>query len=225
MATAFSMENSDIFSRVLSAARWGTFQRMGAAMAHDVCPATLYARNMAVCAELLSYLHICEVATRNAVADALCLRYGPRWPWHAALLRSFPEARGAACAHSELQLLGRRHRSADQLVPHLRFAFWQQMFTRRFDDSLWHPCLTRVFPNIGTGEIPGLRARLHTDLEHVRTLRNRIAHHEPVLERDLHRDLAAIERIIQARCPSTLCWLQCKYPVDTLLGTSRALRR
>lgn len=72
------MENSDVFSRVLSAARWGTFQRMGAAMAHDVGAATLYARNMAVCAELLSYLHICEVATRNAVADALCLRYGPR---------------------------------------------------------------------------------------------------------------------------------------------------
>ncbi|WP_157825193.1 MULTISPECIES: hypothetical protein [unclassified Stenotrophomonas] len=37
------MENSDVFSRVLSAARWGTFQRMGAAMAHDVGAATLYA--------------------------------------------------------------------------------------------------------------------------------------------------------------------------------------
>lgn len=49
---------------------------------------------------------------------------------------------------------------------------------------------------------------MHADIGRIRQLRNRIAHHEPLLERDIGTDLAAIGRLIHARCPHTLTWLQ-----------------
>jgi len=62
-----------------------------------------------------------------------------------------------------------------------------------------------------------LRAQLHSHLEHVRQLRNRIAHHEPVFARDLALDLATIGRIVQMRCPHIERWMTRHESVTSLL--------
>lgn len=41
----------------------------------------------------------------------------------------------------------------------------------------------------------------------VRKLRNRIAHHEPILNRNLEDDFATIKRIIAYRCQHSLEWM------------------
>ncbi|HAJ6026767.1 TPA: hypothetical protein HMV45_25905 [Escherichia coli] len=41
----------------------------------------------------------------------------------------------------------------------------------------------------------------------VRKLRNRIAHHEPILNRNLEDDFATIKRIITYRCQHSLEWM------------------
>lgn len=43
--------------------------------------------------------------------------------------------------------------------------------------------------------------------ELVRGLRNRIAHHEPVFQRNLDADYARIERLVGWRCPRTKTWM------------------
>ncbi|MBJ4058755.1 hypothetical protein JGD43_25930, partial [Salmonella enterica subsp. enterica serovar Goldcoast] len=52
-----------------------------------------------------------------------------------------------------------------------------------------------------------LRQNLYNDLETVRKLRNRIAHHEPILNRNLEDDFATIKRIIAYRCQHSLEWM------------------
>ncbi|EHV82593.1 hypothetical protein SEEN0449_00916 [Salmonella enterica subsp. enterica serovar Newport str. DC_10-449] len=41
----------------------------------------------------------------------------------------------------------------------------------------------------------------------MRKLRNRIAHHEPILNRNLEDDFATIKRIIAYRCQHSLEWM------------------
>ncbi|MEL5920771.1 hypothetical protein AAGG60_22180, partial [Stenotrophomonas maltophilia] len=53
-----------------------------------------------------------------------------------------------------------------------------------------------------------------------RHLRNRTAHPEPILERALGADLAAIGRLIHARCPHTRGWLQRRVRATTVLAAS-----
>jgi hypothetical protein len=53
--------------------------------------------------------------------------------------------------------------------------------------------------------VPGGEALLLTSP--VRKLRNRIAHHEPILNRNLEDDFATIKRIIAYRCQHSLEWM------------------
>mgnify|MGYP000235145701 CR=1 FL=1 len=52
------------------------------------------------------------------------------------------------------------------------------------------------------------RTRLQADLEHIRRLRNRVAHHEPVFYRDLIGDYERMEEVVRWRCPHTAGWLR-----------------
>lgn len=67
--------------------------------------------------------------------------------------------------------------------------------------------------------MPGhlLRARMHADLEQIRQLRNRIAHHEPIFARDLAVDLLTIGRVVQMRCTDVERWMTRNESISALL--------
>jgi len=98
--------------------------------------------------------------------------------------------------------------------------FWQQLFTCRFDSTLWIPALGAVLRHAPSAHPSVIRKAFHADIGRIRHLRNRIAHHEPILERDIGADLAAIGRLIHARCPHTLGWLQRHERATTVLAAS-----
>lgn len=86
--------------------------------------------------------------------------------------------------------------------------FWQSMFTRRHDVRLWKPYLRGVLPGLdATKPIADLRKEIYDDLEHVRLLRNRIAHHEPIFTRNLPDDLQRIYRLIGLRSQEATAWV------------------
>jgi len=79
----------------LSYARFATYE--AAAASAGLSPedaVTLYAWNARVSGALLTPLHICEVAVRNAVSDALTAVYGAHWPWDKNFENSLPAAKG-----------------------------------------------------------------------------------------------------------------------------------
>jgi hypothetical protein len=181
--------------------------------------ASLYVWNMQMCGALLSPLHVCEIVIRNAVAAALAHAYGPRWPWHPALLQRMP-ADGALSALQDIHRQADRRMDTQEIIASLRFAFWQQLFTRRFEGAIWTRGLKIALPNAPQNALSVVRTNIHADIGRIRLLRNRIAHHEPILERDIGADLAAIGRLIHARRPHTLGWLQRHERATTVLAAS-----
>ena len=135
--------------------------------------------------------------------------YGANWPWSPGFERSLPvPVRGAYNPRSDLDFHRRRQPTTGKIIPELKFVFWQKMFTSRYDARLWNPHLMRVLPNLDrTKTVSQLRADIYDDLEHVRTLRNRIAHHEPVFKRNLSGDLDKVTNLIRFRCNTTANWM------------------
>jgi hypothetical protein len=193
----------------LSAARMATYEA-AASVTEDDDPAALalYAWNAQVSAALLAPLHICEVVVRNAVSDALETVYGPRWPWSPGFEQSLTAPNIGYSPRKDLQNVRRRQASTGKVIPELKFVFWQKMFTSRHDRRVWNTHLMRVLPNLDRATPVGqLRQDIYNNLEEIRKLRNRIAHHEPIFRRSLPDDLQSIVDLIELRCKVTAAWM------------------
>lgn len=192
--------------------------------ANDPSAIALYAWNAAVSSALLAPLHICEVVVRNSVSEAIERLYGPRWPWSAGFARSLstPAQPWLYDPRKDLTNTARRFASTGKVIPELKFVFWQQMFDSRHEARIWNRHLLSIFPNVdATKSITLLRQDLHDDLEQVRILRNRIAHHEPIFARNLHDDFQTIVRLVRSRCEITASWLLSNQMASKVMISSR----
>jgi hypothetical protein len=108
------------------------------------------------------------------------------------------------------ELLSARHKkpTTGKVIAELKFVFWEKMLTTRFDERIWNAHLFSVLPNLNPGwDIPTARNKIYDDLAHLRVLRNRIAHHEPIFNRTLTVDFQKIKEIITFRCHQTAGWM------------------
>ena len=168
----------------------------------------LYAWNAQVSAALLAPLHVCEVVVRNAVSDALTHVYGAQWPWSATFEQSLPSPPNGFNPRVELARARNHQPSTGKVIAELKFVFWSKMFTGRFDARVWNNHLRIVFPNMDASKsVQDLRRLIFKDLEQLRELRNRIAHHEPIFKRKLGVDFTKIQELIAFRCPTTAAWM------------------
>lgn len=164
----------------------------------------LYGWNARVSAALMVPAHLAEVATRNAVDEVLTCVYGPSWPWDPTFEGSLPPPQPHSYSPRK-DLVSTRARlvSTGQVVADLNFIFWERMFTKRHDGRLWSPHIAKLFPAAPQIAPAMLRNRVRNDLETIRRLRNRVAHHEPILTRNLTADLRTIFDLIEMRSPET----------------------
>lgn len=204
----------------LSAARMGTFEA-AAGVQSDDDPAALwlYAWNAEVSGAFLAPLHVCEVVIRNAVSDALEALYGPRWPWSATFERSLPDPVQGYSPRRDLQSARRAAQTTGKVIPELKFVFWQKMFTGRYDTRIWDQHLRRVLPNLDPAKpVATLRQAIYSDLERVRLLRNRIAHHEPIFTRALADDYQTVLMLVTYRCTVTAAWMDSNQTATTIIA-------
>lgn len=175
---------------------------------HTVAALRLYRWNIEVSAALMVPIHLCEVAIRNAAADALAAVYGPRWPWSPSLAQALPTARQSYSAAHDLAATARAQPTTGKVIPELKFVFWEKLFTSRHDGRLWRHHLHASLPNLDqTKTIATLRNDIRADLGEVRTVRNRIAHHEPIFSRQLSDDLDRLRRLVGYRSAEMRAWL------------------
>lgn len=206
----------------LSPARMATYEQFARSVGGSAEDAlALYAWNARVCGALLVTLHICEVAIRNAVGDALASTHGPQWPWNTGFERSLPRQNGPGYnALGDLQRVRNKSSAIGQVIAELKFVFWEKMFTSRHDDRIWRHCLAKVLPNLDpTMSNAAQRKRVFDDLNQVRLLRNRIAHHEPIFSRDLLSDFNVIYHLVVARCDVSAQWLLDQQQVLEVIAT------
>ena len=196
-----TLPNSDqAIKNALSAPRIGTYELATSGTPQLSSALALYAWNAQVAASMLAPLHFCEVAIRNAVADAIAAAHGAQWPWDAGFMRSLPDPPSGYNPRRDLMSARAGKATTGKVIPELKFMFWQTIFTSRFDARLWAHHLRAVLPHADTSKSVGqVRALIYTDLDQLRKLRNRIAHHEPIFTRNLTDDFQKIYDLIWLR--------------------------
>ena len=205
----------------LSPARIGTYEAATGTLGDEDSRAlALYAWNAEVSAALLAPLHICEVVIRNAAADALEAVYGNRWPWEATFVLSLPNPPGNQySSRRDLKGVAAKQPSTGKVIPELKFVFWQEMFTHRHDVRLWDAHLKRVFPSHKpTDTVVSIRKAIFQDLESIRKLRNRIAHHEPIFTRNLKEDFERIINLVELRSALVASWMVANQNASRLIA-------
>jgi hypothetical protein len=201
---------------VLSAAR---LTKYSAAKSLPGDALELYAWNAHISAALMIPSHFAEVLTRNAVSDALTTVYGPNWPWSTAFTLSLPSPHPPVYnPRRDLERTRGKHQTTGKIIADLKLAFWGTMFTARHHDRLWKNQIHGLFPNATEQDARKLRERIRVDLDHIRNLRNRLAHHEPVITRNLADDLARMLELVELRSSETRGWLASLEEASTGLG-------
>lgn len=89
-----------------------------------------------------------------------------------------------------------------RVITELSFGFWTFLLSRKYEASLWTGALRHSFPNLQPQE----RAVAYSAMQNLHTVRNRIAHHEPIYQRDLRADAADIASVLRWVNPVAERW-------------------
>jgi hypothetical protein len=138
----------------------------------------LYGWNTAVSAALFEDLGVLEVVLRNAYRRQL-------QAWNAAQGNASPWYHHPVLTPGGMEDVGRARRRVIQggkpetegrVVAELMFGFWRLLNSKTYEATLWTPCLRHAYP----AQQPNDRSAVYERLDRLNTLRNRVAHHEPV---------------------------------------------
>src|SRR3546814_18462258 len=97
---------------------------------------------------------------------------------------------------NELQSFAASLPTTGKIIAELKFAFWENIFTVGQDSRIWNAHFRTCFPGAPQGQpTPQCRATAYADLQIIRRLRNRIAHHEPLFMRNIAADRSEARRV------------------------------
>lgn len=217
-AVPFTPDELHHLPNVISAPRFATYLQ---ATGNDRERAlALYEWNLTLSAAFIVPLQVCEVAVRNGVVEVLEQVHGATWPWSNGFLRSLPRPKRLTDYNpeSDLRSVAARMPTAGKVVAELKFAFWERLFTAGQDSRLWVSHFHAAFPGAPPAmPIPAARTTAYNSLKAIRSLRNRIAHHEPIFTRDIANEYQRIHDMIAWRSPVAAAWMDNKQGVTALI--------
>ncbi|MFJ2015875.1 MULTISPECIES: Abi family protein [Streptomyces] len=160
----------------------------------------LYLWNVRLSAAFGEVIALAEIILRNAMAEQLAAAYGDTWYARADLFddrtmagfkttwRNITLPADPATGRPAQKTL--RAVPAGKIVAESTFGCWVNLLDKGgtrgdgpykknvdYDSTLWRKALHKAFPNSG-----GRRTTVFTTASHVRSLRNRVAHHEPLID-------------------------------------------
>lgn len=162
----------------------------------------LYALNMRLSEALYTPLQMLEVALRNRIHAVLSASVQPRWFEVPGFLAVPHQNEQVAEALADLAR-ERKEPTAGRVVAALTFSFWTTMLGTPYENR-WQTDLHRIGRR---DDGKGLRRKdLSGPLTPIRLLRNRIAHHEPILAWDLPKHHEGMLRITGWLSPAAAAW-------------------
>lgn len=180
---------------LLSRPRMSTYEH---ACGGDVAAAVdLYRWNLDVSMALFESIHYLEVAVRNRIDEALSQLAGPGADWLDAP-PSVPLNPGTTTRIAQARKYAGRGRQTvthGHVIAEITFGFWPYLFADNYNRTLWQPSLKAAFPGMQ-------RSALHAGLTSVAGLRNRIAHHEPLIGLDVeaeYHSIIEVAEMVEAR--------------------------
>lgn len=127
--------------------------------------------------------------------------YGEEWFQNGQSPLGSDSLRMILDAKEELQK-GRGPITPGAVIAELKFAFWVGLVGPGYDNTLWRGHLYKAFLN-GGGKP---RREVHMRLNAIRRFRNRIAHHEPIFQKDIQTMHNEIIGSIRWMCTHTAAW-------------------
>ena len=179
----------------------------------------LYLYNARLAKAFLFPLHIVEIVLRNAVDEIFTKHFTNLWPLD-------PTLAGILTPESNASLQKAISRSAnvnqawtkDDVIANLTFDFWSNLFRQEYDRSLWQTNMHQLMPNATVN-----RAEFQSMVSKINKLRNRIAHHEPILNENAAQRLKEIFEVVSFRSSAARDWLKSHSTVYQVLKTAPAM--
>jgi hypothetical protein len=169
----------------------------------DKCLAVqLYERNTKLSEGLFGVIQPLEIALRNSIHHVMQTATGQAH-WYDHPLIQPKEQESIEEAKRNLKRWNKQVTPA-RVIAELTFGFWVRLNAASYEKSVWVKYLYRAFPEMK----PPDRDTIFHRLDMVRTLRNRIAHHEPIFTRYVHQDYLQIVAAIRWICPVTAAWVE-----------------
>jgi hypothetical protein len=160
-----------------------------------------------------SPLQCLEICLRNNLHYALTDRYGENWyESHVSKIHGGAQGR----IRNALAELERSHTKINpgDIVAALSFGFWVGLLGPVYDNTLWRRALYRAFRLSGRA-MP--RPKVHGRMNALRRFRNRIAHHEPIFQKDLKLMHDETIEAIHWLCPITAAWARSNSRVPAVI--------
>ncbi len=161
----------------------------------------LYERNTEISEALYGVVQGLEVSLRNAVHHVLTDRLATS-EWYDRFPFEEPERRAIDEAKIKIQERPAQI-SPGRVVAELGFSFWVRLFSHRYEQSLYFKYLYRIFP------MGRKRKQIHDRLINLKTLRNRIAHHERIIyKRNPEKDYVELLETIGWISQDVSAWVE-----------------
>jgi len=177
----------------------------------------LYEWNTSVSAACYATLQAVEVALRNTIHDQLTQHHDRRGlpgTWLDDPLHHLDARRIADLRQARQRLRPQGYPATpDRVVATLSFGFWSYLLSGRYEQSLWIPALRHGFPHLA----PQDRRQVADRVSSLHRLRNRLAHHEPVHNRNLLRDQDDMLFVLDAINPHTRAWAEAISTLPTVI--------
>lgn len=203
----------------LSINRFSTYRQAVISATGDNCNVLalkLYEWNAELSSRFFFPLHIYEVAIRNAISDAISIRYGQDWPTNTV----FQNSLNALDKKTLLSALNGNYQGVGKLLPEIKFVWFENMLTSRHDGRIWKPYIAQTFPNAPDSlTAKEIRKELKDACYIIRKFRNRCGHHEPVFNNATLADVyPLIVKSLEWRCDKTSKWMNQNQSVTELLA-------
>ncbi len=136
----------------------------------------LYALNVALSEAFYTTLHILEITLRNSIHETLKQVHGDDWFSNRSVINDRYKVEKITQAKAKHN----KNTTDGKIVAELTLGFWTSLFSKG-NKHLWGQILMPMFD----ARRPLQRKEIARRLTSVRRLRNRIAHHEPIIHYDL----------------------------------------
>lgn len=164
----------------------------------------LYGLNTSLSESLYTPLQMLEVTMRNRFHTVLTETHGENWFELPGFLANARQNDQLQKARKEIED-SKKPYTAGRIVAELTFGFWTALVGRQYED-LWQTTLHKAAHQEGGKGIT--RKQFSTPLHPIRELRNRVAHHEPILHWTLEEHYQNILRITRWLCPDAADWCE-----------------
>jgi hypothetical protein len=170
----------------------------------------LFEYNAEISSHMYKIMQIFEISTKNIFNEVLSRKYSSRWLERDEILngnnRKYFDLINHVKQAKEKFIKNGILFTNDDIVANLSLGFWVKLLFNINSDKIWKPCLKNIFVPYGKTEIQNM-------FLDIREIRNRIAHHETIFNKNINKTYKNICFLLNIYSPSLAIWTKsyCKF--------------